>query len=138
MKIVTEDEGMKLAESDSPWLGAHALIFKSRVLGHLGDMLREFGELLPISCAGEDLHIYNPMRVVDALDEERSSLLRFKSGRLMGVTKYVLRASAVQNVDVFKIPNLRVSPTFFSGRFVDAWNAAGLVGLNFDRIAEYS
>lgn len=134
MRIVREDEGQKLATSDSPWLGANALIFRPNAVAALGHLLRNNGELLPLECPEAELSIYNATRIVDALDESASSVLRFSNGRIMLVQRYVFRAEAIDDIDVFKIPNLRVSPTFLSQHFVDRWKTSGLRGLEFKQV----
>jgi hypothetical protein len=55
MRIIREDEGQTLHESDSPWLGSHALVFKARAVKALGPLLREYGELLPLLCGGSEV-----------------------------------------------------------------------------------
>ena len=134
MRLIREDEGQKLAMSDSPWLGAHALIFRANAVEALGPMLREGGELLPLACAEADVAVYNATRVIDALDEAASSVLRFGGGRIMMIQRHVFRAELINEVDVFKIPNLRVSPTFVSHRFVERWKASELKGLEFRQV----
>lgn len=134
MRLIHEDEGQKLVTSDSPWLGAHALIFRPNVVEALGLMLREYGELLPLACSEAEVVMYNPTRVIDALDEAASSVLRFSGGRIMMIQRHVFRADVIDGIDVFKIPNLRVSPTFFSHRFVDRWKAGGFKGLEFKQV----
>lgn len=134
MRIVREDEGKSLAPSDSPWLGSHALIFRSSVLDVLGALLRRYGEVLPVSCHDADLWIYNPTNVIDALDEISSSVLRFDDGRIMMIQRYAFRPDVVADHEIFKIPSLRVSPTFVSHRFVDRWKESGLTGLEFKQV----
>ncbi|NUQ78113.1 MAG: hypothetical protein HUU21_31665, partial [Polyangiaceae bacterium] len=113
------------------WLGAYALIFRRSAIEALGPMLREHGELLPLECPEAELWVYNPTRVIDALDEEASTIERFKSGRIMGIKRYVFKAHLIEGVDIFKLPNLRGHSTFVSHRFVDLWNESGLKGLEF-------
>lgn len=134
MKIVTEDEGTELQRSDAPWLGSHALIFRHSALDKIGNLLERSGELLPLISNDEELFVFNPLQVRDALDEDLSSLMRFSNGRIMRVNQYVFRPEVVGDVDFFKIPNLRVSPTFVTQRFVDAWSDARLCGLRFRRV----
>jgi len=78
--------------------------------------------------------MYNPTRVIDALDEDASSVLRFSGGRIMRINRHVFRPEVVKGIDVFKIPNLRVSPTYVSQRFGDLWNSADLKGLEFKQV----
>ena len=135
MKLVKRDEGRDLSRirrsfgmvQMSPFLrrGPFASLFL---------LLREYGELLKLICEESEVSIYNPTRVVDALDETISDIRRFDNGRIMMIYRYVFRADVIQNVHIFKIPNLRASPTFFSQHFVDIWKSAGLVGLDFDKV----
>jgi hypothetical protein len=101
-----------------------------------GGMLEEFGELLPLKCEDPDLALYNPTRVIDALDEQASSIERFPGFRIMSIDRHVCRTELVIDVDVFKIPNLRVSPAYLSERFVARWVASGLEGLLHDEAFE--
>jgi hypothetical protein len=134
VEIIHRNRGEKLLRSDSPWLGSHALIFRSSAIIGLGPLLRENGELLPLACVGAELMMYNPIKLLDALDENASSITRFDNGRIMRVRNYVFREEIVDGIDVFKIPNLRVSPTFVSQRFVDRWNELDLKGLDFAQV----
>jgi hypothetical protein len=134
MRLVRVDEGKKLSVSDAPWLGSDALIFRGSVIDRLGDMLRQYGECLPIDCPDAQLWFFNPTTIVDAMDEDVSTLRRFSSGKIMRVMRYAFRCELVAGVDVFKIPNLQVSPTFVSERFVRAWASAGLRGLVFNKV----
>lgn len=134
VRLIHEDEGKKLLTSDSPWFGSHALIFRQAAIDAIGAFLCEYGELLPLTCSEAELFVFNPTRVVDALDHGASTVDRFSTGRLMRVTRYAFRANVIADVDIFKIPDLRVSPTFVSRRFVESWISAGLVGLAFTKI----
>ena len=131
MEILHKDGRKKLLRSDSPWLGAYSLIFRPSVLEALGPLLREYGELLPLECSETDLWVYNPTRVIDALDEEASSIERFKSGKIMRIKRYVFKAHLIDGVDIFKLPDLRGDRTYVSHRFVDLWTESGLKGLEF-------
>lgn len=134
VRLIHEDEGKALAMSDSPWLGYGPLIFRPVVVEALGSLLGEYGELLPLACSEADLMIYNPTRVLDALDESASSIMRFPDGRIMLIQKHVFRSDVVGENDIFTIPTERVSPTFLSHRFVDRWKASGLKGLEFKQV----
>lgn len=134
VKIITDDNGTHLERSDAPWLGSNALIFRSKVCELFPKRLNEFGELLPLMCEGAELKIFNPMIVSEALDESRSSVLRFASGQIMRITRYCFNNHVVRNKYAFKIDNLRVSPTFVNQNFVEAWKKAGLKGLIFEKV----
>jgi len=134
MHLITEDEGQDLVESDSPWLGSDALIFRPVAVAAMSDLLVRHGELLPLECKGADLMIFNVTTVLDALDEEASTVMRFSTGRIMMIRNYAFLPRVIGDADIFKIPNLRASPTFVSARFVDTWTANDLRGLEFMKV----
>jgi hypothetical protein len=134
VRIIQEDEGRALVASDSPWLGQHALIFRPRVIEAMGSLLREHGELLPLACNEAELTMYNATRVLNALNEQESSVHRFANGRIMMIQRYVFLPEKIHKVDIFKLSSLRVSPTFVTRRFVDLWKSAKLKGLEFKQV----
>lgn len=134
MHIINKDQGRDLLESDSPWFESNALIFNKTAIELLEPLLLEHGELLPIQCRNAVLSIYNPTNILMALDEELSTALRFSSGKIMAFKKYVFREEVVKGSVIFKIPNIRVSPTFVDQHFVDQWQLNRLRGLDFIKI----
>ena len=134
MKVINRDRGKTLAYSDSPWWMSNALIFRPAAVEKLESILLENGELLPVGGSAAGLSIWNPTNVIDALDRKRSEIWTFDDGRLMHVVRYAFRSRPLKNLDVFKIPDFRVSPTFVSERFVQQWKKAGLRGLKFKKV----
>lgn len=135
MAIHESDESGPLEHSDAPWLGGWALIFRPRAVLVLGSMLRRHGNLLPLACPGEELSMLNP-RALDGLDEKASTFLRRQDGGILAVDRHVFRPDVVSGHDLFKIPQLGVSGTYVSHRFVVRWNSAGLAGLDFRKVWE--
>jgi hypothetical protein len=132
MRIINFDEGVVLRPSDSPWLGAsYALIFRKKAIDALRPLLEVDGELLPLSCPGHDLWIYNTFRVLDALDEDASTVMRLKSGKPFMIQEHVFRPEIVKNVPIFKISLLSPSPTYVNESFLERWRSSGLHGLDF-------
>lgn len=133
MKMIHKDRRKKLLPSDSPWLSSQALLFKPAAIRAMRSILCEYGELLPVICKDEEVYLFNPTRVIDALDETASSIDRFSNGRIMHISEYVFLPERIRGVDIFKLP-MRASETYVQQRFVDIWNAAGLKGLEFKRV----
>jgi hypothetical protein len=134
MEIIHEDEGRKFLESDAPWLGSHALIFRQTTVQAMSQLLNEFGELLPLQCDEAELSLFNATQILDALDESASSIVRFSTGRVMTIERYVFHPEITKDRHIFKIPNLRASPTFVSNEFVGLWKSSGLKGLGFTKV----
>lgn len=130
--------GIRLVESDFPWLGAGSLALRERAKEVLGARLEPYAELLPLELDAP-VWAVNVTKVVDALDEERSEVLRFKtSNRIMDVKRYEFRKEVVEGLLIFKIPQLRRSTVFVSEEFVELVEGAGLKGLAFRFLWESS
>jgi hypothetical protein len=97
----------------------------------LADVLRNNAEILPLSTDdGVELFVLN-VRVIDALDDVRSSIMRFPDGRIMRVSKASFVGERIPDgVNLFRLPH-RISSTYVSERFVDAYTNAGLRGFVF-------
>ena len=134
VRRVRADKRHDFKPSDFPWLGSDALVMRRAAFGALNDMLEANGEVLPLSTDdGVDLFVLNA-RVIDALDEANSSLMKFPgTNRIMRITKLAFIPTAVRGVDIFRLPH-RASSTYVSNRFVDRVNAAGLRGLEFTQV----
>jgi hypothetical protein len=120
--------------SDFPWLGSHALIMRLAAVDALRDILDANGEVLPLSTDdGVELFVLNA-RVTDALDEAKSSLMKFPgTNRIMRIKEVAFVASKIEGVDLFRLPH-RASSTYVSERFVQRVKAAGLRGLVFNKV----
>jgi hypothetical protein len=137
VKIIKKEEGKTLIKSDAPWSGVDAfMIFTDKVVDVLGTFLRKYGELLELKNKESNLYIYNPFLCENAVDIEKSELMKLGSGKIISITKYVFNKEIISNLGSFKIDNLRVSPTFFNQEFVDEWNKNGFEGLEFIKIWE--
>lgn len=133
MRLLRVDEGRRLEESDFPWLGSDALVLGERAEKAIGPLIAHDGELLPLACDEASLWALNVRRVVDALDVDRSSVVRLSSGRIMTVREHVFHPVSLDGVSVFKLPELPGS-TYVTESFRDAIDEAGLRGLDFNLV----
>jgi hypothetical protein len=134
MQVIRQEAQQAFRESDCPWLGSHALIFRPQVVDKLGSVLVRYGEMLQLDCDDADVSIYNVTNIVDALDEDASSIDRFESGEVMIIRRHVFDARAIGESEVFRIPRVRLSSTYVTQRFVDRWQLSGLKGLEFNQV----
>src|SRR5262245_53475280 len=86
--IKEEHDGSPFAETASPWLGSFALVFKQDALIRLGNYLSRIGEILPLICSQEPLYVWQPVNIIDALDVGASEVRRFRTGRVMLITRH--------------------------------------------------
>lgn len=129
---------MEAADQDdsSAELGDYALlgtvpVFSVAAVDALLDLLKPNGELLPVRYARKEYMAYNVTRVIDALDEHQSTIVRFTTGRIMSITKYVFDQRLIMNVPIFKIPQLPLAYVFVSDTFVNRVQEKRLTGFSF-------
>ncbi|MCK1641696.1 hypothetical protein IVA95_30170 [Bradyrhizobium sp. 157] len=115
-------------------LAATCWCFASMRPGCWQPLLDRSGELLPLECPEADLWLFNVLTVVDALDEEKSELVRFDDGDILDVERYVFRPDLTEGLAVFKVPQLLRGPLFLGDEFVRAVKAAGLRGPEFTQL----
>jgi hypothetical protein len=123
---IADDLNSGKPTSDFPTLGSTP-VFSQRAVDALIDVLVPHGELLPLRVPDGSFYIYNATHVIDALDEERSELVRFSSGRVMHVASYAFKTDVVQGEAIFKVPQLR-GTVFVSNGFSQRIREADLSG----------
>ena len=123
--------GIRLVDSDFPWLGGGGLALRERAREVLGARLEPYAELLPLE-SDAPVWAVNVTKVVDALDEDRSEVLRFEtSNDIMDVKRYEFRKEVVEGLLIFKVPQLLRADPFVSEEFVELVEGSGLKGLAF-------
>jgi len=134
VRFISADRDHVAKQSDFPWLGSHALVMSRTAVDALRSLVDRNGEMLPLATEnGRELFVLNVTRILAALDEERSTILRVPgSERIMEVSVPVFRESVVSGVDVFRLP-FRTSPTYVGEGFVSACRDLKLKGLEFVR-----
>ncbi len=103
-----------------------------RAVEALGSALTDHGELLPLDCREGEYWLYNPLRLIDALNKEYSAIKYFEgTNKILSVKRHVFCSERVANAMVFNVPELRRHPPFATQTFVDLVEAAGLKGARF-------
>lgn len=134
-RVVHDDpEEGPLRPGDFPRIGPPPVL-SARAVEALADLLAPCGELLALDTDEGDYALLNVTAVIDALDVERSDLVRLKrSGKITAVRRYVLRSDRLGDAAVFKLPQLVRSHAYVTDRFVERVRAAGLVGLGLREV----
>jgi hypothetical protein len=120
-----------LPKGDTPGFSGSIPVFNRNAVNALSDMLEPNGELLPITCEGEDYFLFNVTRLVNALDEENCDLERFDDGRIMTIDHYSFFKERLRGEVVFKLPQKPLSWVYVTDPFVLKVNATGLRGFKF-------
>jgi hypothetical protein len=97
-------------------------------------LLDTCGEFLELKCRDAELTAFNATTVADALDASASAVERFDDGRIMFVTRYVLRRDRIGKAAAFRLAAIDQSPIFVTVAFVEHWSAAGMKGLKFKAV----
>jgi hypothetical protein len=119
---------------DFPGLSTHIPIFNLKAVKALADLLKGNGELLPMTCEGEDHFLFNVTRVVDALDEAHCQIKRFDSGKIMYIIRYSFLRDRLVGETVFKIPQIPLMDVFVTEDFVKRVKTSKLKGFEFRRL----
>jgi hypothetical protein len=124
-----------LPPSDFPSL-IGVLVFSVRAVNGLRDLLRENGEILPLSCSDGEYYAFNLTTSINALDEFNSEVERFKSdGSIMQINKFVFFGDRLSGATIFKIPQSRAR-VFVTDAFRKMVIDNGLLGFEFVNVWE--
>ncbi len=94
-------------------------------------------EIIPTNVDGLDLNILNLINLIDCLDKEKSVIEYFdeiKEG-IMDVEEYVFKEELLENVTLFKLPQLSRSSIFGTNQFYSKVKEYGLTGLKFELVS---
>jgi hypothetical protein len=126
------EDGALRQYSDCPWCLHNVLVVRDRALSWLLPVLQRYGEILPLQC-DEPVSLFNATTIVDALDEERSTIARFDSGEVLAIERHVFGPDAIGGVEIFKLPG-RGSNIYLQETVVRQAGELGLVGLAFEMV----
>jgi hypothetical protein len=121
----------KLPKGDTPSLHATVPVFNSKAVKALGDLLKSRGELLPITCQGEPLFLFNVTRLIEALDEENCELERFDDGRILDIDRHAFFSHKLIGETIFKLRQDPLGWAYVTDPFVERVKSAGLKGFKF-------
>ena len=87
-------------------------------------------EFLPLKT---DTGVYFALKVawIDCLDVDHSIVKRFSTGRIMRVIEYAFHWDRLEDIHIFRLPELRGSSLFVSDKFKEVVKKNKLEGLNF-------
>jgi hypothetical protein len=118
-------------KGDMPHMAGAIPVFTLKAVRALSDFLEPNGELIKIRCQKDTLFLYNATRIVDALDEENSLLVRFRDGSMFPLDPYVFYEDRLTGMTIFKLPQWRLGPPYVTDPFVQRVIERGLKGFWF-------
>jgi hypothetical protein len=136
-RLTTDERGRTLAESDFPSCsGGDMLLLRQRAVDALGELLRACGELLPLECTGgAPLWTLNVTTLLDALDEDRSKLLRMPdSGEILRVKVPFFRSEGVAQAQLFKLARMPRGLIYVTEPVAQRIKSLPLRGIDFKQV----
>jgi hypothetical protein len=133
MQFIEEQEDLTARQySDFPWCLHTVLVVRDRALPLLRPMLEQYGEVLPLLCE-DPVWLFNATKIIDALDEERSTIARFTDGAVLAIEKHAFHSDAIGDAEIFRLPG-RASNIYVRETVVRRIGELGLAGTAFDLV----
>jgi hypothetical protein len=133
MQFIEEQENLTARQySDFPWCLHNVLVVRDQALPLLRPILEQYGEILPLLCE-EPVWLFNTTNIIDALDEERSTIARFTDGAVLAIEKHAFRSDAIGDAEIFRLPG-RASNIYVRETLVRRIGELGLSGIAFDLV----
>jgi hypothetical protein len=135
-RLTTTESGQLLRPTDFPACsGGDMLLLSGAARGELQAELERFGELLPLHCDDGEFWAYNVTRLVDALDEGDSQVLRATdTGAILMIRRHVFRPQLLGNAHIFKLVQMTWGLIYVTDEFTKIVAASGLAGLGFSPV----
>jgi len=130
LKIVDDDENKP--KSDFPGFLPDFPIFSRRAKELLKNIVAPFGEFLPFISDFGEYYGFNVQRCIDALDEAKSVVKRFRDGRIMQIEQHAFYPHLVRNEVIFTIP--QGGNIYVTDIFVSKVEEHGLTGLDLREV----
>lgn len=134
LEINTAEDPDDWIAADCPYLSGYGLMLSDKAVSVLGSMLADAGYLLNTRLPGADHYkLFICGRLIDAIDQERSDIERFRDGGVWWLRRYELRAELLRDMHVFRLKHKR-NRLFVSDQFVCLMQEHELTGFEFTEI----
>ncbi|WP_240421754.1 imm11 family protein [Paenibacillus periandrae] len=120
--------------SDAPTFIAAAPLFSAKAVDVLRPIISNFVEILPTEFIREDYFIINVLNVLNCVDYDSSSIVKYRSGRIMRFEKYEFFPEIVDQQHIFKITDISRQAVFVSSEFKEEVIKSGLTGFRFEEV----
>jgi len=131
MSIFSVDEGRRLLASDAPDAGGAILVLSDHAIEVLGNLIPPNAVRRPIGNRSSGYTIVLAPVLHGAIDVDQSLVKRFDDGAIMTIDRPSFIGTRIQPLHMFRIGELRVSPTYVTDEFKKGWTTSRLRGLRF-------
>lgn len=108
--------------------------FSTKAVTVLSEIMGEDVEYLPVSGEASKFTIVNVIKLIDALNKQKSILEYFDDGRIFNYSKLVLDPKKLSTENIFKLVEFPRTDIIVSDKFKDAVEKAGLKGFAFEKV----
>jgi hypothetical protein len=102
------------------------LVLRDEAIETVGALLQPHGELLPLACDEARLALFSAPKLEGVLDEGRSDIERFDSGRIMDLRAPVFRTELIGDTQAFKLVETPRGNLYLGEQLVEAIRATGM------------
>lgn len=106
-------------------------VFSRKAWEILSSLIANDVEALPLASSEGEYVAINCLKIMDCLDQTRSSLTRRPDGRVQKVISYAFKSDCFQGKHIIKLPESKNLETLVSEEFVKLVHANSLVGSLF-------
>ncbi|MEX2555097.1 MAG: DUF1629 domain-containing protein [Actinomycetota bacterium] len=135
-RLMATEKGERLRLTDFPACSGGDMLLMSRsARDRIGPRLESYGEILRLECEDGEFWILNVTRLIDALDESKSELVRASdTGAVLMIRKHAFRASELGEALVFKLVQMPRGLIYVTDPFIEIVGVSGLRGLEFVQV----
>jgi hypothetical protein len=127
LKITGDEEDAGIPEPDIGLLNIGSLVFSESAIKNIREVLREFGQLLPLVYNGRAFYLWNVTNVLSALDTNESEFNEYG-----GVSKAVFSEKTIPHCSAFKIKEDNATNIFCTEDFANLIKENNLSGVDFE------
>lgn len=110
-------------------------IMNNKAMLALKDILCCYGSMLEVKSNDVSLWMYYVSNFVDALDTKKSDIFCSENGTILMIRRHVFMDEAISRHQIFKIPNMRLSPIFFTKDIIDIVEEKKIRGFGFKKVS---
>ena len=114
----------------SKWINA-SLVLSPKAYRYLNEVLKPYGEFLPVKIEQENYYIFNCLTLVEA--DKTASEKQYCDGVEVGIKSLVFHAASVGDNLIFKCSYQHCIDLFCSERLKNIIQDFGLIGISFDK-----
>ena len=134
LRVGLPDEPTDWIATDCPYLFGYGLMLSDRAVSIFGPLLTGAGYLLNTFLPAADHYkLFICERLIDAIDQEKSDIERFRDGGVWWLRRYELQKELLQDMHVLRLKHRR-NKLFVSDQFVRLAREHELTGFEFTEV----